>query len=311
MQHRPLRRGHTMIRSARCAPEAPVEPVTASAILAHPNFPAARRVFIAEQTKVYAIDTFPGRFGADVGRVTTLAIIVCLYANYDPADRDTWPTLNKLKTTVARFGFASPRLIDAFVARLVRTGDLELQKQPGDSRVRLIRPTEELLAWDREWIAAHYAALETLYPDPGYAYALERNVEFQAAHARCAIEAFDGIVAMLWSNMDLVYILSSTSGLIILLSVLEMAGSKADGAFREADLGPIASHFGVSRSHIRNILAVAESKGFLARSGPRNTYFQLTSFFVAAFDRFIADSLAHGDLTYQFGLSGLARTSRT
>lgn len=156
-----------MIRSARCAPEAPIEPVTASAILAHPNFPAARRVFIAEQTKVYAIDTFPGRFGADVGRVTTLAIIVCLYANYDPADRDTWPTLNKLKTTVARFGFASPRLIDAFVARLVRTGDLKLQKQPGDSRVRLIRPTEELLAWDREWIAAHYAALETLYPDPG------------------------------------------------------------------------------------------------------------------------------------------------
>ena len=28
--------------------------------------------------------------------------------------------------------------------------------------MRLIRPTEELLAWDRDWIAAHYAALETL-----------------------------------------------------------------------------------------------------------------------------------------------------
>jgi hypothetical protein len=37
-----------------------------------------------------------------------------------------------LKETVARFGFASPRLIDSFVARLVQTNYLELRQQPGD-----------------------------------------------------------------------------------------------------------------------------------------------------------------------------------
>ncbi len=300
-----------MAQPARRLLEAPPAPVTASAILAHPDFPAARRVFIAEQTKVYAVDAFPGRFGADVGRVTTLAIIVCLYANYDPADRETWPTLNKLKTTVARFGFASPRLIDAFVARLVRTGDLELEKRPGDSRVRFIRPTERLLAWDREWMASHYAALEILYPDPGFPYARERDAAFQAAHARGAIEAFDGIIAMIWSNMDLVYILSSTSALIVLLSVMEMTGSGAESTFREVDLGRVAPHFGVSRSHIRNILAVAESKGFLARSGSRNMLYQLTPSFLAAFDRFIADSLVHSDVTYRLGLRGLAQAAGT
>ncbi|MGU3538123.1 hypothetical protein [Methylobacterium sp. A54F] len=120
---------------------------SAEAILAHPTFPEARQVFIAEHRKVCEAGVFPGRFGADVGRVTTLAVIVCLYANDRPAERDTWPTLSQLKATVARFGFASPRLIDQFVARLVQTGDLAFLKNPADSRVKLIQPTEKLFSF--------------------------------------------------------------------------------------------------------------------------------------------------------------------
>ncbi|AWN39040.1 hypothetical protein DK427_15505 [Methylobacterium radiodurans] len=284
----------------------PAAPLTAEAILAHPDFPEARRVFIAEHRKVYDSEVFPGRFGADVGRVTTLAIIVCLYANYVRADRETWPTLTKLKTTVARFGFASPRLIDTFVARLVQTGDLVLRKQPDDSRVRLLCPTEKLLAWDREWMAAHYAALDLLYPEPGFPLARQRDAAFQTAHAKCAIDAFDGIIAMIWSNMDLVFFLSSTSALIILLSVLDRSGADAENHFQESDLGELAKSFSVSRSHIRNILAAAQEIGFLTRSGPRKTLWQLTPRLVSAFDRFIADSLVHSDVTYRLGLRGLA-----
>lgn len=288
----------------------PAAPLTAEAILAHPRFPEARRVFITEHKKVYEPEVFPGRFGADVGRVTTLAIIVCLYANYVRGDRETWPTLTKLKTTVARFGFASPRLIDTFVARLVQTGDLELRKQPDDSRMRLLCPTEKLLSWDREWMAAHYAPLDILYPEPGFPYARERDIAFQIAHAKCAIGAFDGIIAMIWSNMDLVFFMISTSALIILLSLLDRSAAEAEHQFREADLGDLATRFGVSRSHIRNILAAAEETGFLTRPVPRKPHYRLTPRLVAAFDRFIADSLVHSDVTYRLGLRGLAAAGR-
>ncbi|MFF8799409.1 MULTISPECIES: hypothetical protein [unclassified Methylobacterium] len=272
--------------------------LSAEDILAHPDFPSARRIFVTEHTKVYEVGTFPGQFGADVGRVTTLAIIVCLHAGYEPADRETWPTLSRLKDTVARFGFASPRLIDDFVTRLVQTGLLTLERQPDDNRVRLLCPTEPLLAWDREWMAAHYAPLAHLYPDPGYDAPLRRDVRFQAAHARAAIAAFDTIIAMTWSNLEIVYFLSSTSALIFLLSFFAMGGADPASRIRESDLARLAPRFGISRSHMRNVLAAARERGFLVRSGPRNAFIHLTPRWMAAFDRFIADSLVQGDLTY-------------
>lgn len=268
-------------------------------ILAHPDFPAARRSFVVEHARVYEAGTFPAQLGADVGRVTTLAIIVCLYAAYDPADRATWPTLNRLKDTVARFGFASPRLIDDFVARLAQTGYVEMERQPDDNRVRLLKPTERLLAWDREWMAAHYAPLDLLYPDPGYGAPMRRDTAFQAVHAGAALAAFDAIIAMTWSNLEIVFFLSATSALIILLSFYEMGGADPDSRIREADLAQLAPRFGVSRTHIRNILGVAQERGFVVRSGPRNSIVHLTPRWMTAFDRFIADSLAQSDLTYR------------
>lgn len=278
----------------------------AEEILAHPDFPTARQIFVEEHTKVYEVSAFPGQFSADAGRVTTLAIIVCLHAGYDPAERETWPTLGRLKDTVARFGFASPRLIDDFVSRLVQTGFLTLERQPDDSRVRLLRPTESLLAWDREWMAAHYAPLAHLYPDPGYDAPLRRDAGFQAAHARAAVAAFDTIIAMTWSNLEIVFFLSSTSALIILLSFFAMGGADPATRIRESDLARLAPRFGVSRSHLRNILAAAQERGFLIRSGPRNAFVHLTPRWMAAFDRFIADSLVQGDLTYVLARQALA-----
>lgn len=274
-------------------------------ILAHPDFPAARALFVAEHAKVYEAGTFPAQLGADIGRVTTLAIIVCLHAAYDPADRATWPTLNRLKDQVARFGFASPRLIDDFVARLGQTGYVAMERQPEDSRVRLLKPTERLLAWDREWIAAHFAPLALLYPDPGYGPPGRRDPAFQAVHAGAALAAFDAIIAMTWSNLEIVFFLSATSALIILLSFFAMGGADPESRIRESDLAHLAPRFGVSRTHIRNILAVARERGFLIRSGPRNAFIRLTPRWSTAFDRFIADSLAQSDLTYRLALRAM------
>ncbi|CAO4165417.1 hypothetical protein [Methylorubrum aminovorans] len=288
-----------------------IDHATPEQILAHPAFPAARRIFVSETARVYEAGMFPGQFGADAGRVTTLAIIVCQHAGYEPADWATWPTLSYLKDTVARFGFASPRLIDSFVARLVQTGHLELRQQPEDNRVRLLCPTEHLLAWDRDWMAAHYAALEALYPEPGFGPPRQRDPAFQAAHARSAVAAFDAIIAMMWSNLEIIFFLSSTSALIILLSLFEMGGSEPDSHIREADLVQLAPRFAVSRSHVRNILAVAQERNFLVRSGPRNAYIQLTPHWIASFDRFIAGSLAQSDLTYRLALRHQAEQARS
>lgn len=249
---------------------------------------------------------FPGHFGADAGRVTMLAVIVCLHARYTEDDRDTWPTLKRLKETVASFGFASSRFVDNFVARLVQTKFLELHRHPADQRIRLLVPTELLLAWDREWMAAHFGPLALLFPEPGYPLALDRSPDFQKAHGSASVPILEGAVQVAWRNLDVVFFLTATSALSVLFKLCQLGGEAQDSSIREADLATLTSQLGVSRSHIRNMLLAAEQRGFTARHGDKNQYILLTPLWIAAFDRFIADSLSYSDLTYQLGRRALA-----
>jgi len=280
---------------------------TIDQILSHPDFLAARALYIEECTRVYKMGVFPGNFGADAGRVTMLAVIVCLHARYAEHDRETWPTLKRLKETVASFGFASARFVDNFVARLVQTKFLELHQHPSDKRIRLLVPTELLLAWDREWMAAHFGPLALLFPEPGYPLALERNPDFQKAHGSASVPVLEGAVQVAWRNLDVVFFLTATSALSVLFKLCQLGGETQESSIREADLAALTSQLGVSRSHIRNILLAAEQRGFTVRHGDKNQFVMLTPLWIAAFDRFIADSLSYSDLTYQLGCQALAK----
>ena len=279
---------------------------TVEEILSHPRFQDCRALYIDHCLDVYKPEGFPGKTGADAGRVTTLAIIVCLHARYVEDDRETWPTLKRLKETVADFGFASPRFIDDFVSRLVQTQFLELRHHPADSRVRLLVPTEALLRWDREWMAAHFEPLSILFPEPGYALALARSPAFQKAHGSASVPVLEGAVKVAWRNLAVVFFLAATSALSILFTLCRLGGETTDSALREADLAALAPRFGVSRSHIRNMLLAAEQHGFLARHGDKGQ-FVLTPLWIEAFDRFIADSLSYSDITYRLGQELLDR----
>ncbi|MGE7416403.1 hypothetical protein [Methylobacterium tarhaniae] len=284
---------------------------TTEEILSHPRFQECREVYIDNCIDVYKIEGFPGKSSADAGRVTTLAIIVCLHARYIEDDRETWPTLKRLKETVADFGFASPRFIDDFVARLVQTEFLELRHHPADSRVRLLVPTEALLRWDREWMAAHFEPLAVLFPEPGYALAIDRSPAFQKAHGGASVPVLEGAVKVAWRNLDVVFFLAATSALSILFTLCRLGGETTESGVREADLAVLAPQFGVSRSHIRNMLLAAEQHGFLARHGDKGQFIVLTPRWIAAFDRFIADSLSYSDLTYRLGCEALMKQNQS
>jgi hypothetical protein len=284
-----------------------VTPVlSADEIISHPRFADARAFYIEECIRVYKFGTFPGNVGADAGRVTTLAIIVCLHARYVQDAPETWPTLKRLKETVANFGFASPRLVDAFVARLVQTQFLRMPRHPMDGRVRLLVPTEALAAWDREWMAAHFGPLRMLFPDSGYTLALNRNPAFQKAHGSASVPVLDGAIHVAWRNIDVVFFLAAKSALSILFTLCRLGGENRDSKLREADLAAFATEFGVSRSHIRNVLLAAEQRQFVIRYGDKRQFIALTAHWIEVFDRFIADSLSYSDLTYRLALERMS-----
>ena len=77
-------------------------------------------------------------------------------------------------------------------------------------------------------------------------------------------------------------------------------------AKRTTDLSEIAPQFGVSRTHIRNILRAAKERGFIGHHGERRQFIRLMPAWITAFNRFMADSQAYSDLTYRLGLAALA-----
>ncbi len=164
-----------------------------------------------------------------------------------------------------------------------------------------------LLRWDREWMAAHFEPLSILYPEPGYALALDRSPAFQTAHGSASVPVLEGAVKVAWRNLAVVFFLAATSALSILFTLCRLGGESTDSALREADLAVLAPQFGVSRSHIRNMLLAAEQHGFLARHGDKGQFIVLTPLWVEAFDRFIADSLSYSDVTYRLGQEVLDR----
>jgi hypothetical protein len=68
----------------------------------------------------------------------------------------------------------------------------------------------------------------------------------------------------------------------------------------------IGALFGVSRTHVREILLEAERAGFVQLSGRGGQLVQLTPAVIQVFDHFIADSLSGLDLMFQIALKTMA-----
>lgn len=280
---------------------------TVGEILQHPGFASMRRGYVAGTTACQAIDAFPGGLQGAVCRTNAVGVLVCLWAAYDPADRATWPTLARFKRAIATFGLSSPRQIDDLVRRLTGTGHVVLEQAAADRRLRLLRPTERLLAWDREAMASYYDALQILYPDPGYGPAVARDPALHLAQRRSALAMFPVIAGFLQEIGDLLPVLAMYQGGVVLLVVADRTAPGTGEPIRERDLADLQDRFGVSRSHIRNILVAAKAAGLLAGAEGSPKRFALTPRGTWAVDLFIANTLATSDLSYRLALADLGQ----
>lgn len=94
-------------------------------------------------------------------------------------------------------------------------------------------------------------------------------------------------------------------GFQVLMRVILLRETDAEALIRESDFSDIVARFGVSRPHVRDMLATAEASGLLARGGRGRKHLDPTPRGVAAVDRFIADTLASQDMTDRMALARL------
>lgn len=267
------------------------------AILAHPRYRAARGLFVSGIMDLYDNDPFLNRLLVEAGRAVIFGLIMCLWGDYDPQDRETWPTQKRLKSHLAQFGLASPRHVDNILARLVTTDFLVLRTVAEDRRVRLIEPTERMFAHDLALQLPFFRALDTLFGEPRYAAFLGRDRGFQLAVRKASIAVLPWSARILSRNADIMHFLARPCAIHILMKFVELGATGPDNPVREVSIAELGARFGMSRSHVRNVLRDAEDAGLMERSGSGGVFHHLTPRCVASFDRFVAEALSSSDLS--------------
>jgi hypothetical protein len=185
-----------------------------------------------------------------------------LEAAQDLSRRETWFTVAALKQQLALFGYASPRQIDHLLARLCEVGFIEQSRAAGDGRVRLLATTNKLRSHHTEWLAAHYVPLARLYPDHDYSPVLSLNRAFHVLHCRACLP-FTPVGARLMMTLpDTLLFFGHAAGPLIQNALLKAALDAGDLA-AEVPYIEVADRFGVSRTHVRNLMNTAQSAGLV------------------------------------------------
>jgi len=256
-------------------------------ILNHPRLPEARYAYLASFLNLYQGDRFLVRLLLQSGRFLVFHCVAVLEAAQDPSRRETWFTLAALKRQLALFGYASDRQVDHLVARLNQVGFLEQRRAPGDGRVRLLASTQKLRRHHAEWLATHYVPLAMLFPLHDYSPVMSRNLDFHALHCSTCLP-FNAVSARLMMTLpDTMLFFSHAAGPLIQNAVLKAAMDSADPdaaiPYVEA-----ADRFGVSRTHVRNLMKDAEAAGLVRITGKGGHSILILPRFWASYDRGLA-----------------------
>ena len=272
--------------------------LSVDAILSHPRLPEARAAFIDGFLALYDGDPFTVRLLIESGRFLVYQLAVVLDAASDPAQRESWPTTRRLKQEMRAFGLASDRHIDGLVARLCSTGFMERHPAPGDRRLRLLKPTDKLRQHDQDWLSAHIAPLAVLYPEHGYERIFERDRRFHARHRQVSTAFLPLGATLLLGLPDLMLFFNHAAGAVLQAALLKAAMAAPDYPHATISFDDIGERFGVSRTHVRELLASAEAAGLVrthARGGRR---IEILPPYWQGYDRGMATGMYIHDLVY-------------
>ncbi len=276
---------------------------SAGEILAHPRFPQARRAHVDALSAVFVRSKSPNRLIVDAACVMTADLLVGFYAAYDRGDPTTWATVGRLQKLVAQRGLASPRRMDDLIARFRQTAYVETVSSVIDKRIRVLKPTERLIAHDRAYIAALYQPLIILFPERGYEPVVRRDPRLHLAIRRVGFFEFPIATAFISRHPAIMMFLSRNAGYCAFLLLMKAVLSGKQLISDEVSFTAIAERVGVSRTHIRNLFVEASAEGLVSLTGARGHVAKVHARLLDNFDLFLADLASSLDAIGQMALT--------
>ena len=266
-------------------------------IVRHPRMAEARKLYVSRFLALYDRDPFMARLLIETGRFLVYHVAVILGAAQDPARRETWLTVGRLKTAMAIFGVATDRHIDHIVGPLCAVGFLASHAAEQDRRIRILEPTGKMLAHDRAWLAAHYAPLTVVSHFGDYQPVMRADPTYQLANRKIAVDFLPFSGRLLAVAPELLLFFKHAGGHMVSASLLHaaMANPDADAAVPYAEIG---DRFGISRTHVRAIMTEAQSAGLVRRDGLGGHRVHVLPSLWTSYDRGLAAGMLSHDMVH-------------
>ncbi|WP_228259558.1 hypothetical protein [Siculibacillus lacustris] len=279
---------------------------SAEEILAEPGFPRARSAYIVEMLEQHEDQPALNQMLFDEGRAFIFLTIITMHAGYLPDDRNTWPTIQLLQQEMTKHGIASGGRVRDLVRRLSDIGYLDVETAPGDRRVKLLKPSQKMLSQDQRILRVYYRPLHELFPVPGYPEPMRGDPQFQAMARQIGFAFIDHARRFIMANPTIAFFLPRQAGIMVLTKLMQLWLETEADAAQEISFIDLGESFGISRTHVRELLRGAGSQGLLRLRGNSVT---LEPGCRAGFDRFLADTMAGSDLVYRLARQRLAGTT--
>lgn len=261
----------------------------AAELLAHPRFGEARHIAMDSYLALYSGTPALNKLLIDGTKHVIIMFAICLAARQREEVPETWLTLAKLQEVVSAFQVGSPGLVETIVARMIDAGLMERVTAADDRRKKLLVPTEALIEHDLDMLAALAAPCVVLGEHPAFALARARDRGLQKAHRIFSVEAFGLAMQTLMKHPEMMLFFLRDAGYLVLISMLQSALASPSGTLSTVAYQDIADRFGVSRSHVRNLVEDAEQAGLMRVTDAGGAGVELLPLLMDKHDRYFAD----------------------
>lgn len=243
------------------SPEAAaVNPQALAAFRLRPGFAEAVDYAMREGVRLYEADAVRRLMISDRGRFVFTSGALHLHFNTGP-DGEAGLTPGRLRQAFADAGLGGPNRANAVIALMRWGGYLEAAPAGSDRRKRLLVPTAKLEATFRERLRGQLEALAIAAPEHADAPGLMDDPGFFRAMLAGQYRGFASGFRVVGLAPVAEVFLDRSCGIPLLFLLALPEGA-------DLSVSALARRFGVSRAHVLDILADAETRG-LVRRGPK------------------------------------------
>jgi hypothetical protein len=175
-------------------------------------------------------------------------------------------TMARMKAACTRLNYCSPNRVESVMAIMRLFGYVRIEPDPYDQRVKVIVPTEKLVGNYVERWRRHFQAMTLVMPEGETGLAALEHPHFAAAFLREISRAYSAGLRVANASPEIDTFLDRNCGMMVLLFLVSrgVPDETAPQAVRAAmTISGLARRFGVSRAHVRKLLADAEAEGLV------------------------------------------------